>query len=123
MSYGKNQHKYIYPNWATALGWCLSLLPLSFIPAFAIYRICNNTRSNKVYQRFLSIVILFKNWRQLFISRAGWCPAHEIDQHRSDLPTSPPTKDTYRIYNTELNHFATTKYADIDTESELRNQN
>lgn len=39
MTYGKGARLYTFPNWSTALGWILSIIPLFFIPAFILYNL------------------------------------------------------------------------------------
>jgi hypothetical protein len=38
---------YIYPGWATAFGWLISMVPVFFLPAFVFYNIKKFRRQGK----------------------------------------------------------------------------
>ncbi|KAI1705492.1 sodium:neurotransmitter symporter family domain-containing protein [Ditylenchus destructor] len=46
LTYGKGSRLYVLPRWSVALGWCLSLLPLLWVPIFFIYRVVVFKKSN-----------------------------------------------------------------------------
>uniref|UniRef100_A0A914VVV6 Transporter n=1 Tax=Plectus sambesii TaxID=2011161 RepID=A0A914VVV6_9BILA len=65
MTYGKNERFYIYPSWATTIGWIISLASIVCIPIFAISPIVRNIRKGRP-------------WRDLFKAKASWRPAHTL---------------------------------------------
>ncbi|KAI1713286.1 sodium:neurotransmitter symporter family domain-containing protein [Ditylenchus destructor] len=46
LTYGKGNRLYVLPRWSVAFGWCLSLLPLLWVPIFFIYRAVVFKKSN-----------------------------------------------------------------------------
>ncbi|KAI6182226.1 Snf-9 [Aphelenchoides bicaudatus] len=59
LTYGKGNRLYVLPRWSIGLGWCVSLVPLLFLPTFAIYNWL------KFKKRNLS-------WRELFLLQPKW---------------------------------------------------
>lgn len=39
MTYGKGARLYTFPDWSTAFGWMLSVIPLFFLPGFVFYNL------------------------------------------------------------------------------------
>uniref|UniRef100_A0A914DR86 Transporter n=2 Tax=Acrobeloides nanus TaxID=290746 RepID=A0A914DR86_9BILA len=37
LEYGKNERKYLFPDWAYFIGWSLSIIPLLLLPIFVLY--------------------------------------------------------------------------------------
>ncbi|CAD5208007.1 unnamed protein product [Bursaphelenchus xylophilus] len=54
LTYGKGARLYRLPRWCIGFGWCISVLPLTFLPIFAVYNFY------KFKKRNLPIAELFK---------------------------------------------------------------
>jgi hypothetical protein len=47
-SYGKGKRLYVFPGWAIAFGWLLSMLPLLFLPGLVLANVVKFRRKGKV---------------------------------------------------------------------------
>uniref|UniRef100_A0AC34Q1A2 Uncharacterized protein n=1 Tax=Panagrolaimus sp. JU765 TaxID=591449 RepID=A0AC34Q1A2_9BILA len=66
MTYGKGARLYTFPNWSTAFGWMLSVIPLFFLPGFVFYNL------RKFKQKG-------QDWKELFRLQPKW---PSFDRHK-----------------------------------------
>lgn len=83
MTYGKDKRLYTFPDWAIAVGWVISLVPLITLPLLVFYNLVKFRQQGR-------------SWRELLRLQPKW-PSYErhmaeaVVARAPDEPAQPPS--------------------------------